>query len=151
MLVLAPEVVRFEDAVFEDALAVSVDRAAERLVEEWGDDGPHCAMADVTRTRTLVKVVRRPARSGADETGLLRLGREGELVFYTSGGTDAGRVRVVVRCVLSGVKTELSLDAPGRATGSPARGLSAVQTLTFVGVSIDGGASDPVSLSDSGV
>lgn len=155
MLVLDPEVVRFEDVVFEDALGVAIDRQARKLVEEWGDDGPHAAMVDVPEQRVVVRVTRRPVRGrvegGADaEIGLV-LGREGELVFYSSGSGGAARTRFVVRCVLTGAKTELSLDDAGRALGRAPAGLVAVQTLTFLGVSPDGGASDPVSVSPAQV
>ncbi|MBY0261186.1 MAG: hypothetical protein K2Q20_02515 [Phycisphaerales bacterium] len=155
MLVLDPEVVRFEDVVFEDALGVAVDRQAKKLVEEWGDDGPHAALVDVPEQRVLVRVTRRPARgrvaAGADAEAGLTLGREGDLVFYSSTEGGGARTRFVVRCVLTSVRTELSIDAAGRPSSRTAPGLVAVQTLTFVGVSRDGGSADPIQVEASPV
>ncbi len=151
MLVLDPEVVRFEDVVFEDALGVAIDRQARKLVEEWGDDGPHAAMVDVVEQRVLVRVTRRPARGraggGEDAEAGLTLGREGDLVFYSSTEGGGARTRFSVRCVLTGVKTDVATDDASRASSRTAPGLVAVQTLTFIGVSPDGGVADPVTVS----
>lgn len=140
MLVLNPEVVRFETFVWEDASAVTLERSSTRTVEQWGDAGKHPAFVDVAEARTGAKVVR---KLGASESSTPALGAQGDLVFYTSAsGGDTGRVRVKVRCVVVSVKTELS--APELAHGG------AVQTIAFVGVSTDG-AVDPVTIEDGSV
>ena len=137
MLIVNPDVVRFEAVVWEDVGAVVVDRAASRVVEEWTDFGPHAGLVDAAEIRTTVRVVRRLLSGDA---GAPVLGTLGELAFYTAtGGSDAARRRVRVRCVLTSVKTEL----PGV---DQARG-QAMQTLSFIAASTDG-ATDPLVVED---
>lgn len=137
MLVLNPGMARFEEWVWEDVASVALERGAARLVEEWTDFGPHAGMVDVVEQRTTVRLTRRVSGSEMETPAL---GSSGSLVFYgAAGGTDAGRVRVTVKCVVTGVKTEAGVDQG-----------KGVQTLTFVGVSgVTGGAADPVKIEDA--
>jgi hypothetical protein len=141
VLVIQPEVVRFETEVWEDVSSVSIERSAARLVEAWGERGPHAELVDVAEIRTTVKLTRRLARG---EVSRLGLGRQGVLTVHVGpGGTDAGREKVEVRCVLTGIAT--SAGAGGGGTGA------GVQVLTFVanGVGVDGagnGSVDPVTI-----
>ncbi len=145
MLILNPEVARFEQWVWEDVAGASISRGATRRVEAWGDRGPHPELVDVPEIRTVVRLTRRVV--GGDLV-IPPLGTLGLLVVYTArGGSDAGRRKVEVRCVLTSVRS----DVPGmrgerRPPGSPIAG---AQTLTFVAVSETGGP-DPVVVTEVG-
>ena len=146
MLALNPDVVRFEQWVWEDVAAAAISRAASKRVEDWGDLGPHSAFVDAPELRTTVRVTR---RMSGDDGELPVVGTLGTLVFYvTPGATDALRRRVQVRCVLTSVRTEVTGVRPGRRTQGPGVD-GGIQTLTFVAVSVNGQA-DPLSISHAG-
>lgn len=134
MLVMNPDVVRFGEAVWEDVSLVAVDRAAERVVLEWGDAGPHAVLADVPERRVTVRVVREPVRE--DDWGP-ELGEAEELVFYTSpAASRAGRKRVRATAVVTSVRHEI------------VRGQGARRVISLAAVSPDGSA-DPVTVEDA--
>jgi hypothetical protein len=137
MLVLNPDVVRFEAVVWEDAAAVVVERGTSRAVEEWTDFGPHAGLVDAAEIRTTVKVVRKLTQG---DVSMATVGALGDLTFYSAPtGSDAGRRRVKVRCVLMSVKTELPAASESKA--------HATQTLSFTAVSSDGTV-DPVEVGE---
>lgn len=138
MLILSPDIIRFEDLIWDDASAVAIDRAAARTIAEFSDLGPHIAFADVPEKRTTVRITRTLRRADPINDPAPHVGRLGTLVFYTSTELgDMGRRRVTVHCVLTGVETQL---------GSAARTPRATQTLTFLALSPNGGAQDPVTI-----
>lgn len=133
MLVLNPQIVRFGSAAWEGVVAVVVDRAAQRLIEEWDDAGPYATLVDVPEQRVRVRVVQEVAR---DEVHVPRPGDLGTLVFYTApAGSEAGRRKVSVLAVVIGVEHEVS------------RRRGALRTVTLAGVSATG-AADPITVSD---
>jgi hypothetical protein len=141
MLVLTPDIVRFEDLTWEDCTAVTVSREASRLVKEWNDTGPHVAFVDVPERTLTVKVTRELTLSEPGNDLGAAIGRLGWLRFYTAtGGSDAGRQRISVRCVLTEAITQAS-PTTGRSVTPIVR-----QIITFVGVSPDGGAADPMQI-----
>ncbi len=136
MIALKPDVVRFEQHVWEDAVTVVVDQSARRLVEEYSDSGSYAAFVDVPERAVQVRVVRRVTR---DDTNDPMLGSAGTLRFYLGPEAgDAGRKRVSVLCVLVSIRTEVAAIQAG---------LSATKTLTFLGMG-DGGT-DPVAVADA--
>ncbi|MEO1584967.1 MAG: hypothetical protein AAFR96_10410, partial [Planctomycetota bacterium] len=85
----------------------------------------------VPARKVIVRVTRSADEGLGDE---IELGAEATLVFVSSiGGTDRGRVRVTVGCVVTRVTYE-----------SKAGGVKQVVTLT--GVSSNGGERDPVTV-----
>lgn len=131
MLVMNPRMVRFGAKAWENVALVAVDRVGARTVAEFSDSGPHVVYADVPEQRVNVRVV---VDLGDDDVGSPVPGDAGLLSFATSrSGSEAGRVRVSLQAVVTGVSHELSLK----------RGV--VRTVEFVGVSSDG-AQDPVSV-----
>lgn len=137
MYLLNPESVVFGGVVLEDVQSVVVNRAAEKSVVEWSDDGPYVVFADVPQQRVGVRIVRRLSREQVTE---LRPGDEGELrVTVTPSGarSDAGRRVIVATCVVMSVVHELG----GATAAGGAR--NAVQTIVLEAVS-GGGGVDPV-------
>ena len=135
MLVLNPRLVTFGGESWEDVAAVSIDRVAARLVEEWSDAGPHAVFVDAPERRVTVRVVQEPA---GDAPGAPLPGDSGELVVFTAPGAgDAGRKRVSCGAVVTRVEHEVSLR----------RG--SVRTVTLAAVSADG-AADPIAVEDAG-
>ncbi|MBY0310692.1 MAG: hypothetical protein K2W85_01340 [Phycisphaerales bacterium] len=135
MIALKPEIVRFEDQVWEDVQLVAVDQVPHKLIEEFGDQGPYAEFVDVPERSVLVRVVRRVTR---DEANDLPLGSAGTLRFYIGPGTsDAGRKRVDVQCVLTSIRA----GAPESAAGSTNK------TMTFVGAA--SGGTNPITMTDA--
>ncbi len=129
MLILNPEVVRFGSVVWEDVASVAIDEAGERVVVEWGDGGSQAVFVDVPQRRVTARVTRRLAEG---EVEPVRVGDSEDLVFHTtSGGSDVGRMRVTIACVVVRVRHEVG------------RGGGGTQVIDLVGVGPDG-ATDPV-------
>lgn len=144
-ITLNPQVVRFDDLVFEDATSVEVDRTAARLAEDWSDLGPHAGFVDVPELRTVVRITRRLGPDGPGSVPGPLPGRLGELTFYTSPTwSDAGQKRVRIRCVVTQVVHRLR-PPTGRSTArtDPAP----EQIITLIGESSDG-AQDPITVDD---
>lgn len=134
MLVLNPRQVTFAGERWEDVTAVAIDRDAAREVVEWGDLGPHVALADVPEQRITVKVTQQVSRDDIDSP---RPGDAGELTFYLSpAGTDAGRRRVRANVVVLRCLHEIGQKA------------GAVRVVEMVAVSSDG-AADPIVVEDA--
>ncbi|TVQ61956.1 MAG: hypothetical protein EA378_05690 [Phycisphaerales bacterium] len=135
MLVLNPRRVTFAGEAWGEVVSVVVDRQAVKLVESFGDAGPHCVLVDAVEQRVAVTVVQQLARGEVPDVP--RPGDAGELVFaYAAAGGSGRKVRVAVSAVVIGVSHGVGLKQ------------GATRTVTFRGVSSDGGAGDPVSVSE---
>ncbi|MBL9032497.1 MAG: hypothetical protein JNM80_12430 [Phycisphaerae bacterium] len=131
MLILNPRSVTFGLATWDGVVAVSIDRAAARVVEEWSDDGPYAVLADVPEQRTRIIVAQEPS---ADDVGVPRPGDQATLTLHTSpASADAGRRVISATAVVLAVEHEISLK----------RGAS--RTITLAAVSASGNA-DPISI-----
>ena len=142
-MLLIPTTVTFEELVFDDTLALTIDRQSARLVEEWSDLGPHAAFADAPERRTIIRLTRRPRTSEPDLIDALVLGRLGTItatVGRSAGAADARRLAAF--CMLTSVRSDLSAPAASR---DP----EATQTLTFLAISPDGGPTDPITITST--
>ncbi len=142
MLILNPWLVKFGTAALENVVAMTIDRAAQREVLEWGDGGPFATFADVPEQKVSATVKQALTR---EDTQSPRPGDSGTLVVYIApSGGDAGRKRLTALAVIISATIELRSTASGAAPG-----MTAVRTLRFALVSSDG-ATDPVAVSDAG-
>ena len=136
MLILNPEIVRFESHAWDDVAAVAIDRAAKRLIEDHSDEGPFAAFADVPEQTVTIRVQRRLAGDDADDPAL---GASGELVFYLARpGADQSRKRFTITCAVTAIRCDL-----------PAAGKPATKTISFIAHSE--GGSDPVTTTDAAI
>lgn len=135
-MVLSPRAVTFEmgdDAeTWSGVSAVVIDRKVTRAVVDWSDDGPHVAFADAAEIEVRVRVTQSLDEASADGPAA---GAEGTLRFIAAPGrAGTRRRRVSCACVVLSVSHEVSERRAG------------VRTIELVGVSADGGASDPVTV-----
>jgi len=129
MLILNPEIVRFDSLVWEDVCAVAIERIGTKIIEDHDDRGPFAAFVDVSEQSIKIRVTRAIA---ADDVADIALGTPGELVFYAaSAADDRRRRRIAVSCVVVGTRVE-----PGAGAKPPTK------TLLFRAVSASG--DDPV-------
>jgi hypothetical protein len=134
-MLLHPTTVQFGDLGLDGVVGLTIDRLAAREIVEFDDAGPHAAFADVSEVRTMITLTRRLTQATLDTP---MPGMMAELSFTSASGShDAGRARVWAIAVLREARHALA-DGGGRG------GASAMQTLTFIAVSDDGGATDPV-------
>ncbi|MBX3405373.1 MAG: hypothetical protein KF869_01310 [Phycisphaeraceae bacterium] len=136
MLVLAPQLVRFDSLEWTDVSLIAIDRTAARQALEWSDLGPHPTFADVPEQRTTIRIIRQLDRG---DLAAPAPGRAGELVFDVSpAATEAGRRTHTAQCVVLSIRHELSAGPKGHA---------AVQTIELIALSGDG-AADPFTASE---
>ncbi len=134
MLILNPRSVKFGSSTWEDVTAVTIDRAAHKTVEDFGDLGPFAVLVDVPEQRVRIGIVQEVGRDDVDSP---RPGEAGTLTLYTSPtASDAGRRKVSCTAVVLNVSHELSTRK------------GAIRTVTLAAVSSDG-AADPVQISDA--
>lgn len=134
MLAINPQTVKFGASAWPNVASVTVDRAADKLVADVSDLGPHVVLVDVPEQRVAVRVV--ADLQGEDLNGP-RPGDAGTLVFFTSpAGTDGGRKKVSMNAVVTGV----------RHPGGP-RGFT--RAIDLIAVSSDG-ITDPITIADAG-
>lgn len=134
MLLLNPRLVQFGPHAWDDVAAVTIDRAAARLAEEWGDLGPHAAFADVPELRTTIRIVQELLRDDLDAP---LPGTQDELTLHTSPAwADGGRRKLTARAIITRIEHEVSLK----------RG--AIRTITLLAISEDG-ADDPITFSEA--
>jgi hypothetical protein len=134
MLILNPRRVTFGSAVWEGVVAVTIDRAAHRAVEDFGDLGPYAVLVDVPEQRVRIGVVQEVAR---DDLGVPRPGDAGVLTLFTSPtASDAGRRKLSCAAVVLDVSHEVSIKK------------GAIRTVSLAAVSSDG-AADPVEITDA--
>ncbi|MCC6659578.1 MAG: hypothetical protein IT437_01700 [Phycisphaerales bacterium] len=133
MLILNPRAVKFGPAVWDEVLAVAVDRHASRIIRQHGDLGPHTMIVDVPGQEVRIRIVRSISR---DDIDVPRPGDLGTLTLYTApAGNELRRRRVSCTAVVTGVAHELTAT---RAT----------RTVTLEAVSSDG-AADPIAIADA--
>lgn len=133
-MMLIPKRVAFGGVVWPGAMRVTIDRAASRLIEEWGDEGPFAVLIDAPEVRTVIKV--ELVVSSADPPSPLP-GSAGALTaeFGPSSG-DLIRQRLTVQAVVVQSVHTIASD-----------GIKRVVTLRAQ--STDGGT-DPVSIEPIG-
>ncbi|MCX5688991.1 MAG: hypothetical protein NTV94_04255 [Planctomycetota bacterium] len=56
MLVLSPQRVMIDSTQIDDVHVLSVERAAERTLVHWSDEGPFATFADVPELRTIIRI-----------------------------------------------------------------------------------------------
>jgi hypothetical protein len=131
MLIISPREVAFGGAVWTGIAAAVVDRSAAQTIEEFGENGPYAAFADVPRQRVRVRIV----QDVVGEEGHTAPGPGQEAVLSITMA-QAGRPRsrrLSTKAVILAVEHEVSLK----------RG--SVRTITLAAVSIDG-AADPITI-----
>ncbi len=139
MLALNPSTVTFNLRTFADVSLIALDRAAEKLIEEWSDAGPHTTFVDVAEQRTTIRIVQSISLgdlAGSQPTDPPALGESGNLVFFTApSATSANRRMVTIPAVVTSVRHDLGAKP-------------ATRTVTLVAVSSAGGV-DPVVVDDA--
>lgn len=134
MLVLNPASVTFGSATWENVTAIVIERAAQKQVTEWSDNGPHPVLADVPEQVVKIRVV---SEVVGDDANGPSPGVSGALRAITGrNASDALRRVISATAVVVGVSYEVSLKK------------GAVRTVDLVAVSSDG-AADPVSVTDA--
>lgn len=137
MLILAPQLVRFDTLEWTDVSLIAIDRLAAREAIEWTDLGPHPTFADVPEQRTTIRIVRRLDRG---DLASPVPGQAGALAFEVSpAATEAGKRTYTAQCIVLSVRHELSAGP---------RGPGAMQTIELVALSSDG-AADPFAVSEA--
>ena len=130
MLLLSPEIVRFDSFAWDDVATLAVDHLPKRLIEDFSDLGPFATFADVPEQSIQIRVQRRITTDDLDSPAL---GAQGTLTFYFSTpGADLSRRRVAISCVLTSIRTDL-----------PAL-KQATRTLTFLATS--DGITNPITI-----
>ncbi len=124
MLILNPDKVTFAGEPWTEVVVVSIERASEKSVLEWSDNGPHAVYADVPEERMTIRITRLVSASEIDTPGP---GALGELEFFTSIGTsDARRQRVRALGVIE------------RVTYQCVQKSGTTQTITLLAISTSG-------------
>ena len=102
MLLLNPELVKFGSAAWARPASVIIEQEAARLIAERSYDGPYETLVDVPQVRTIVTVAHEPdAKEAIPDT----LGTRDELAVQVAApGSDARRLRIRVRCVITSVR-----------------------------------------------
>ncbi|MBX3382751.1 MAG: hypothetical protein KF864_04485 [Phycisphaeraceae bacterium] len=134
MLILRPDTVIFDDEPLHDVAAIAIERAAESRALEWSDAGPHTAFADVPQQRVEITLIS-DLRSGTEDTP--PPGRAGALSFYLAQASSVPRRRITIP---SAVVLSSTYDIQ--------QNTRARRTLRFIALSPNGGAADPVSITD---
>lgn len=130
MLLLSPEIVRFDSFAWDDVATLAVDHIPRRLIEDFSDLGPFATFADVPEQTIQIRVQRRMT---SDDLDAPALGTSGDLIFYFSPpGAELSRRRVQISCVLTSIRTDL-----------PAL-KQTTRTLTFLATS--DGLTNPISI-----
>ncbi len=130
MLLLNPEIVRFDSHLWDDVATLAIDHTPNRLIEDFSDLGPFATFADVPEQSIQIRVQRRITTDDLDSPAL---GAQGTLTFYFSPpGAELSRRRVAISCVLTSIRTDL-----------PAL-KQATRTLTFLATS--DGATNPITI-----
>ncbi len=134
MLLFNPKTVRFGDSTWDGVRSVAIARRAERLVEEWSDDGPYCVLADVPEQRVSIAITQELA---GEDLRAPKPGEAGALAFHASPAAgDAGRIRVRTHAVVTSIDYEVSHRHGAR------------RTVTLLAITHDG-ALDPITIDDA--
>ena len=130
MLLLSPEIVRFDSFAWDDVSTLAVDRLPKRLIEDHSDLGPFATFVDVPEQSIQIRVQRKITADDLDDPPL---GISGQLTFYIAPpGADLARARIAISCVLTSIRSEL--PAAKQAT----------RTLTFHATS--NGTTNPITI-----
>lgn len=133
MLLLNPDIVRFESHAWEDVSALAIDRHSKHPIEDHGDQGPFAAFADAPDQSIHIKLQRTLRASDTQDPPL---GLSGTLTFYLgTPGTDLDRRKVTITCTLISIKHDL-----------PAGARPITKTLAFMATNPDG--EDPVTIAE---
>ncbi|MGQ0628662.1 MAG: hypothetical protein ACT4PL_11250 [Phycisphaerales bacterium] len=137
MLALHPPIVTFAGRALSAVSAITIDRAAESLVEEWDDFGPHPAFVDVPAQRITIKLVQTLDTADRSDQGEALLppipGERDTLEFCTAPArADGDRRMVAIPCTVTAVRHELGPRA-------------ATRTITFAACA-GSGEVDPVAI-----
>jgi len=133
MLILNPDIVKFDGERLEGVLAVALDRRPAKEVVEHDDLGPHATFADVPEQRVELNV-RQELRRG--DLSLMAPGNEGLLELWTApGASEAGRRKLSATVVCLRIEHDLSKKAPAR-------------TIRFIAISASS-ATDPITITDA--
>lgn len=131
MLILNPRIVRFGAIVWNDVEAITIDRTAKTVVEDFGDLGPHVTFADVPEQRVRIRIIQQPVREGVNAP---RPGDQATLSFHTSlTGGDTGRRKISTTAIVTAVEHELAAPRGPR------------RTIALLAIS-DTGAADPITM-----
>lgn len=134
MLLLAPRLVRFGPATWDNIASVAIDRLAHRTIEDWSDAGPYPTLADVPEHQVRIVVQQ---ELGRDDLGPPIPGDQDTLTFFTAPtAADSSRKQLSATVVVLSVTHSLSLK----------RG--ALRTITLAAISPDG-ATDPITITDA--
>lgn len=134
MLILSPDIVRFESHAWDDCTLIAVDRSSRKVIEDFSDLGPFAQFVDVPEQIVHIKVTRRVRVDDIDDPPLAS---EGTLRFYLAPvAPTAGRKRVEITCVLTSIRYDVT------PTTSPASGV--VKTLTFAAFHPE--SQDPITI-----
>ena len=132
MLVLSPQRVMLDSTQLDDVQVLSIERAAERTLVHWSDQGPHATFADVPEVRTIIRIEQ--SLHAARSQTLLLPGREALLkagIAAAPGSTPHTELSATI--VILSVKHDVtSRKAP-------------VRTIECIAIASDG-SRDPVSL-----
>jgi hypothetical protein len=135
MLVLHPRRVKFGAAGWESVQYVAIERAAQRSIVEFGDEGRGAVFADVPEERVSVRVAQSLEE---DDLSPPKCGDRATIVFYTSAsGSEARRLKVSADVVVRGVSYEISA------------GRGVTRFVSMVALSSDG-AADPITRTEAG-
>lgn len=135
MLILNPRKVTFGPAVWDNVSLVAIDRAAEKVIAEWGDAGPHAVLADVPRQKVSITVQMDLLRE--DLAGPAPGDQQQLELVTTPTAADSTRRRLRTQAVVTAVRHEVSLK----------RG--AVRVIELIAVSTAGNL-DPITITDAG-
>ncbi|MAO21618.1 MAG: hypothetical protein CMJ35_00225 [Phycisphaerae bacterium] len=105
MIVLRPDEVRFDGAVWGGVVRVSIDRLSARTIEGYDEEGAYATLVDVARQRIVVRVTQEIEGSDLDAPVP---GSLGELVLIAGSGSEIGRKRVSCDCVVESVLNKVS-------------------------------------------
>jgi len=138
MLALRPNSVTLDSLPLEHVAHIIIDRAAESLIEEWDDTGPHAAFVDVAQQRTTIKVthtVETGALAGFAVPAPPALGASVTLTFETAlAGGDGARRRITASAVVTALKHDVTASLTTR-------------TITLIAASASG-TSDPIAIEE---
>ena len=138
MLALRPNSVTLDALPLEHVAHIIIDRAAETLIEEWDDTGPHAAFVDVAQQRTTIKIthtIETGTLAGSSLPAPPALGAAVTLTFETAlAGSDGARRRITAAAVVTAVKHDVTASL-------------ATRTISLLAVS-GAGTTDPITIEE---
>ncbi|MCC6427208.1 MAG: hypothetical protein IT435_10355 [Phycisphaerales bacterium] len=130
MLILHPKSVIFGDSRWENITSIAIERTADRLVVERGDDGAQAIFADVPEELVSIRITQDLAQDDLDPP---RCGDQETLTFFiAASGSEGARRRISAMGVVRRIGYQLA--GAGRA----------IRTISLIAISPDGN-SDPIA------